>query len=190
MSGRGLIERRTRIFLGCEGESEQGYGKILQEFADDEGLHVHLVIRNLQPAGNPLALATKAVSLSGKETQKAPLAGKAILFDADGLGGSRESRVRGRKALKVLEQGGFIAVLQIPDYEGLLLRHFAGHGRDDPPPGKSMSKLKALWPAYHKNMSAADLRQQLSLEHVIRAAEVTTELRSLLQIIGLVPDET
>ena len=187
MSGRGLIERRTRIFLGCEGESEQGYGRILQEFADAEGLHVHLVIKNLQPAGDTLALANRAVSLSGKEAQRAPPAGKAIMFDADGLGASRE---RGRNALKVLKQEGFIAVLQRPDYEGLLLRHFAGHERDDPPLGNSMSKLKALWPAYHKNMSAADLRQRLSLEHVIRAAEVTTELRSLLQIIGLVPDET
>ena len=187
MSGRGLIERRTRIFLGCEGESEQGYGRLLQEFADDEGRHVHLVIRNLRPPGNPLVLANKAVRLAGKEAQKAPLAGKAIMFDADGLGASPE---RGRKALKVLEQGGFIAVLQRPDYEGLLLRHFAGHERDDPPPGKSMSKLKSIWPAYHKNMSAADLRQQLSLEHVFRAAEVTTELRSLLRIMGLVHDGT
>ena len=109
------------------------------------------------------------------------------MFDADGLGTSRE---RGRKALKVLEQGGFIAVLQRPDYEGLLLRHFAGHERDDPPPGKSMSKVKALWPAYHKNMSATDLRQQLSLEQVFRAAEVMTELKSLLRIMGLVHDGT
>lgn len=175
------------FFSAAKGESEQRYGRELQEFAEDGGLHVHLVIRNLQPAGSPLALATKAVRLAGEEAQRAPLAGKAILFDADGLGASCES---GRKALKMLEKGGFIAVLQRPDYEGLLLRHFAGHERDDPPRGESMSKLRALWPAYHKNMSAADLRQLLSLEQVIRAAEVTTELRSRLQIIGLVSDET
>lgn len=187
MSGRNLIEQRVRIFLGCEGESEQGYGRILQEFADDAGLHVHLVIKNLQPAGDPLSLARRAVRLSGNEARKASLAGKAIIFDADRLDGSTE---RGRKALKLLGQEEFIVVLQRPDHEGLLLRHFAGHEHDDPPSGHSMNRLKALWPEYHKNMSAADLRQQLSLESVIRVAEVAAELRLLLKAIGLVRDET
>ena len=93
-------------------------------------------------------------------------------------------------ALKLLEQEEFIVVLQRPDHEGLLLRHFDGHEHDDPPPGNSMNRLKALWPEYHKNMSAADLRQQLSLESVIRVAEIVTELRLLLKAIGLVNDAT
>lgn len=76
MSGRGLIARRIRIFLGCEGESEQGYGRTLQEFADEAGLHVHLVIKNLQPAGDPLSLARRAVTLSSKEARTASLTGK------------------------------------------------------------------------------------------------------------------
>ena len=70
MSGRVLVARRILTFLGCEGESEQAYGRILQEFADEAELHVHLVIRNLQPVGDPLSLARRAVSLSGKEARK------------------------------------------------------------------------------------------------------------------------
>ena len=76
MSGRGQIARRIRIFLGCEGESEQGYGRILQEFADDAGLHVHLVIKNLQPAGDPLSLAKKAVSLSLQRGSEERISGR------------------------------------------------------------------------------------------------------------------
>lgn len=72
----------------------------------------------------------------------------------------------------------------------MLLRRFAGHEQDDPPSGHSMNRLKALWPECHKNMSAANLRQQLSSVSVIRVADAATELRLLLKAIGLVRDET
>ena len=61
MNRRRIIERRARVFLGCEGESEQGYGAFLQRLADDNALHVHILAVNLQPAGDPLTLAEKAV---------------------------------------------------------------------------------------------------------------------------------
>lgn len=186
MSGRRHnIPRRKRIFLGCEGESEQGYGRLLQKFAKGEGLHVHLVIKNLQPAGDPLELARKAVLISERENRKARLAGKAVTLDADRLDDLPGSR---RDVLGLLESENFITVLQTPDHEGLLLRHFAGHEHDNPPPGDSMNKLNALWPDYRKNMSAADLKKQLSLEQVMRAAEKNVGLRSLLDIIGFVHD--
>jgi hypothetical protein len=49
MTGRRTIERRARIFLGCEGESEQGYGAFLQRLADAKNIKVHVVAVNLQP---------------------------------------------------------------------------------------------------------------------------------------------
>lgn len=182
MSGRRMIERRSRIFLGCEGESEQGYGVFLQRLADAAALNIHIVIKNLQPAGDPLALAQKAVLIFDKENQKAALIGKAIMLDADRLS---EAQDRGRQALELLARERFTTIWQRPDHEGLLLRHFAGHEHDDPQRGRSMQALQALWPGYHKNMAAADLQRGLTLEHVARAARVTPELMSLLRMIGL-----
>lgn len=37
MRGRRVIERRARVFLGCEGESEQGYGALLQRLVEANG---------------------------------------------------------------------------------------------------------------------------------------------------------
>lgn len=185
MRGRRTIERKSRIFLGCEGESEQGYGVLLQRLADRADLRIHIVIKNLQPAGDPLALAEKAVRQFSKDSQKAPFIGKAIMLDTDRLA---EPPDRGRRALELLEREQFTAVWQRPDHEGLLLRHFLGHEHDNPPRGRSMTALQAVWPDYRKNTAATDLQQQLTLAHVTRAAGVTPELMSFLFLIGLCND--
>ena len=182
MSRRRTIERRGRIFLGCEGESEQGYGVLLQRLADSAGLKIHIVIKNLQPAGDPLALAEKAVRQFDKERQKAPFIGKVIMLDVERLD---EPRERGRRALELLTREQFTAVWQRPDHEGLLLRHFPEHEHDDPPRGRAMAALQGVWPGYRKNTAAADLQRQLTLDHVSRAARVTPELNSFLRVIGL-----
>lgn len=182
MRGRRTIERRSRIFLGCEGESEQGYGVLLQRLADSEELKIHIVIKNLQPAGDPLALAERAVRQFEKESQKAPFIGKAILLDADRL---EEPRDRGLRALELLTREQFTAIWQRPDHEGLLLRHFSGHEHDNPPRGRAMASLRAVWADYQKNTAANDLQRHLTLDHVIRAARVTPELMSFLRLIGL-----
>lgn len=182
MSGRRIIARRARIFFGCEGESEQGYGAFLQRLADENSLHVRVLPVNLQPAGNPLALAEKAVKSFAREERKGGFIGKVILLDADKL---EEPPDRGQRALKLLKQEGFTTIWQRPDHEGFLLRHFAGHDMDDPPKGRSMTALQAVWPGYRKNMSADDLKKMLSISHVHRASGVITELRLILTLIGL-----
>ncbi len=179
---RRKIPRRERVFLGCEGESEQGYGALLRKLADEAGLNVHIVIKNLQPAGDPLALAQKAIQHFDKENRKAPFIGKAIMLDTDRL---TEPADRGRRALELLERKQFITVWQRPDHEGLLLRHFRGRERSDPPRGRSFAAIQAVWPGYRKNMAAADLAVRINLVDVQRAAGVTPGLFELLQLIGL-----
>ena len=181
MNTRRIIERRSRIFLGCEGESEQAYGTFLQKIADENGLSVHVLPVNLQPAGDPLALAQKAVRIYTQEVKKGGFAGKAILLDADRL---NEPPNRGKLALKLLADEGFTTIWQKPDHEGLLLRHFDGHMMDDPPRGSSMAALQMVWAGYHKNFAASDIKQTLSLPHVQRAASVIPALRTLLNMIG------
>jgi hypothetical protein len=181
MNGRPIIKRRARIFLGCEGESEQGYGAFLQKLADESGLSVHVLPVNLQPAGDPIALVEKAVKSYAREEKKGGFAGKAIVLDVDRLA---ELPDHGQRVLNLLTHEQFCAIWQRPDHEGFLLRHFAGHDQDDPPRGRSMAALQTVWPAYHKNMSAVDLKRTLSIAHVERAAAVIPELRVLLKLIG------
>lgn len=182
MRAKRMIQRRARIFLGCEGESEQGYGAFLQRIANANGLMVHILPVNLQPAGDPLALVEKAVKAYAKGEKKGRFAGKVIMLDADRCADPPD---RGRRAVDLLSEEGFTAIWQRPDHEGLLLRHFAGHDRDDPPRGQSLTALRAVWPNYHKNMAAVDLERSLSLDQVWRAANVIPELRALVTMIGM-----
>jgi hypothetical protein len=183
MNRRPRIERRARIFLGCEGESEQAYGAFLQRLADGCELRVHILPANLRPAGDPLALSEKAVKVFAAEEKKGGFAAKAILLDQDRL---EDHSDRGKRALNLLRIEGFITIWQRPDHEGFLLRHFVRHDRDDPPRGESMSALQSVWPSYRKNMPAAELMKTLSLTEVNRAAVVVPELRRLLELIGIV----
>ena len=124
------------------------------------------MVKNLQPAGDPLALAEKAVLLFDKENRKAGFAGKSVILDADRLA---EPADRGRRALELLARERFTTIWQRPDHEGFLLRYFPGHERDEPPRGTSMAALQALWPGYHKNMAAANLQRKLNLAQVCTA---------------------
>lgn len=184
MRGRRVIERRARVFLGCEGESEQGYGALLQRLVDASGANIHVVLVNLQPAGDPLALAKKAERKLAEEIRRGgPFVAQAVMLDTDRL---PELPDRGLEARAILARSEMIAIWQRPDFEGLLLRHFAGHEHDDPPRGRSLAALSALWADYHKNMSAAELQRRIRLDHVLRAAEVEPELAELLKRLKLI----
>lgn len=181
MNRRPNRARRRRFFLGCEGESEQAYGALLQRLADAAGLSVHIVAKNLQPAGDPFALADKAARVFTSEERKGRFAFKAILLDTDTL---VDVPAKGPEAQARLERDGFTAIWQEPNHEALLLRHFAGRERDQPQRDRTMAALRAQWPDYRKNMPAADLLRMLSLEHVLRAASVTPNLMLFLRRIG------
>ena len=58
---RPIIKPKTPIFLGCEGESEQAYGQLLNDLLQAEGRPVHLEVVNLSPgAGDPIARLRRA----------------------------------------------------------------------------------------------------------------------------------
>ena len=185
MSIRRTIPLRQRIFLGCEGKSEEGYGHFLQRLAVASKLKTHIQVRRLQPsAGDPRFLAKRAIQLVQEQEKgdRRRFHYKALILDADRLD---ELPDRGDSVFRLLEQEGFLAIWQRPDHEGLLLRHFPGHERDDPPQGASMNALHKAWPEYHKNMDAMALAKQFSLEDVQRVAKVLPELQDLLEAIGL-----
>lgn len=184
MTRRRVIERRKRVFLGCEGESEQGYGAILQRFSDAQDARCHLLPVILQPAGDPLALAKKAERKLAEEVRRGgPFIARAVMLDADRLS---ELPDGGAQARAILARNGIVAIWQRPDFEGFLLRHFPGHGNDDPPRGMSMQALRGVWGDYRKPMSAVELQKALGLDHVRQAAGIEPGLNELLRVLRLV----
>ncbi|MCC6863960.1 MAG: RloB domain-containing protein [Rhodobacteraceae bacterium] len=184
MTKRSKIEPQKRVFLACEGESEQGYGAMLQRLVNEKGIKVHLSIVKLQASGNPLKLAENAQrKLEEDITLGRKFTAQAIMLDTDGLDERSPDRV---EAQKILERSGIIAIWQRPDFEGLLLRHFSGHKNDAPPRGYSKDKLSAIWKDYKKPMSAIDLQKKIKLEDVLRAAKVEPNLAKLLEHLKLI----
>src|SRR5262245_19930881 len=81
---RPIIVPRMPIFFGCEGQSEAGYGALLNRLSREvPGLHIHIHVEILQPgAGDPHALVRRAVQkITDLERRREPFAHKAILLD-------------------------------------------------------------------------------------------------------------
>jgi hypothetical protein len=85
MRRRRAIPKRKRIFLGCEGESEQAYGRFLNNLAELSGVKVHVVTVNLQPAGDPHKLAIKAIDARKRLEREGGFVGAALMLDIDRL---------------------------------------------------------------------------------------------------------
>ena len=119
------IPVRRRIFLGCEGESEQGYGALLARLAEEAGLHLALQPVLLRPGGgDPLDLVSLAVDLSQRaEIKRGAFAVKAVLLDRDKLG---LSPARDQRLYPVAAAHGLQLIWQDPAHEAFLLRHLDG----------------------------------------------------------------
>ena len=88
---RPFIPQCRRVFLGCEGESERGYGGLIGRLLEEQRRDVHLDVVLLKPGGgDPLALVERAVKYIRENEQKrnAPYVHRALLLDADTLGRS------------------------------------------------------------------------------------------------------
>jgi hypothetical protein len=182
MKRRRAIPKRKRIFLGCEGQSEQAYGRFLNNLAELSGAKVHVVTVNLQPAGDPHKLAIKAMDARKRLEREGGFVGAALMLDIDRL---EELPDKGRRVREILIESELITIWQVPDHEGFLLRHFRGYEDSILPRGKSFDPLRAEWPTYHKNMAAMDLQRTLTIDHVRRAEKACTELTELLKAIGM-----
>lgn len=119
---RPQIPQRMPIFVGCEGQSEGGYAALLQGFAREQDVSVHLQIKILAPgAGDPLARVQKAIQEIEKlkRTRIAPEK-RFILLDEDQ---AIRDPDRARAARSTAESNGIHLVWQRPCFEAFLLRH-------------------------------------------------------------------
>jgi hypothetical protein len=144
------IPQRRRIFLGCERQSELGYGTLLARIARERAIHVHLDVQVLKPgAGDPLALIERAAQIiENIERRRDPFAVKAVLLDI----GSPQIVARARARARAAEVGIHHLIWQSPDHEAILLRHLPGCRDRRPPRGVSMGALLGEWAEYEKPM--------------------------------------
>jgi hypothetical protein len=179
------IQQRTRIYLGCEGPSEQSYGKRLNEIADAAGLSLALDCNILQPGGgDPLALIQLAARRIRQKTGKrGAFAQCAVLLDKDKLGQVRD---RDRQISALASKHKLWLIWQNPCHEAFLLRHFPNQATKQPQTSELAGQaLKKIWPAYRKGLPASDLAAMIDRNSIERIASVEEDFRVFLQKIGL-----
>jgi hypothetical protein len=183
-SRRTLIPQRRRVFLGCEGESERGYGARLGELLETVCQDVYLDVVLLNPgAGDPLALVERARQrIADTERKRERYAMRAILLDADKRGQVPE---RDAHLLKIAAEMKLTLIWQEPCHEALLLRHLE-NCRDLRPPTttQAMAQLTRHWPSYTKGLSAMRLAERIGLEELRRVQQVEKDLAAFLVEIG------
>jgi hypothetical protein len=182
---RVLIPQRIRIYLGCEGPSEQSYGKRLNQIADAAGLHLYLDNDVLQPGGgDPLELVKLAiVHIEQKRRKRGDFAHRAILLDRDKLSQNREWESR---ITRLAQQNQIHLIWQDTCHESFLLRHLEQQTPIRPPSTElALQALKRIWPEYEKGMPATKLAARIDLAAVLRASSVELGLATFLRQIGI-----
>jgi hypothetical protein len=177
------IPQRKRIYLGCEGASEQSYGKRLGEIADAAGLHLFLDC-DVLGGGDPLALVERAIrQIREKVSKRGAYAHRAILLDKDRQGQSPD---RDRQILPLTNKHKLCLIWQEPCHEGFLLRHLEGQQNARPVTSDlAVKALKGVWAEYQKAMPAIHLASRIDLDAVRRASLVEAALAVFLDQIGL-----
>lgn len=182
-----FIPQRKPIFIGCEGESEQGYAGFLQDLIHEAELHVHLNIEVLK-AGDPLARIELAIrKLAQLRKTRGTFNDKFVFLDTDQLALSAD---RAHRARELAAANNIRIVWQDPCFEAVLLRHFAEKTAQRPPTNQAVENaIRHEWPGYQKPMSRAELAKKIDRDSVARAASVEDDLMALLQCIGLMPTD-
>jgi hypothetical protein len=177
------VPPRQRIFLGCEGESERGYGAFLGEILQNDGYHVHVDTVLLKTGGDPLAIVELACHrVVENERKRGRYAIRAVLLDADRLGQTPARDVR----IEPIAAAAYLRLIwQRPSHEALLLRHLDGC-RDLRPASAALAEqeLTRRWPEYEKGMSAARLAARLGVRELRQALEVEHDLAAFLADLG------
>jgi len=140
------IRQRRRIYLGGEGESEQSYGKRLNEIADAAGLFLAMDCDLLQPGGgDPLALVQLALRhIRERIGKRGTFVHCAVMLDRDKLGQAPE---RDRQIQALANKHKLILIWQNPCHEAFLLRHLPDQAAKQPQTCELAARaLKKLWP--------------------------------------------
>jgi hypothetical protein len=182
---RPIIEPRIPMFLGCEGESEQGYGTLIARLLIESRESVYLRAELLRPGGgDPLALVECAIEriAQARKTRGTVYAVRGVLLDSDTRG---VSQIRDQQAVTLADENGIMLIWQDPCFEAVLLRHLDGcHALRPQTCAIAMTELRRRWPDYAKGLPAADLARRISRMEIERCAGVESELAAFLRAVG------
>ena len=180
-----IVPQRRRIFLGCEGDSERGYGALLRRLLEEQRCDVFLNVVLLKPGGgDPLALIQRAQRrlADSKRRGEPPYLHRAVLLDNDNLD---PSSGRAQELRALANELQIHLIWQSPCHEAFLLRHIGGCHRLRPPSTSlALSQLQQRWPGYEKGLSALQLAQRIGAEEIRRASHVEPDLAEFLRQIG------
>ena len=180
-----MIRPHRRVFLGCEGKSEFGYGGVLQQFLKSAGAHVHLDLVKLQPGGgDPLALVERARKLIDRHREHHDAYDShAILLDADllGIARDRDAQIEG-----LARSAKIVLIWQHPCHEAFLLRHLIGCGQLRPQTSAdAFAALRRRWPDYEKGLIKMQIAERIGEQQIRQAMAVEPELDRFLRSLGV-----
>ncbi|MGO8756997.1 MAG: hypothetical protein ACLQG3_02620 [Terracidiphilus sp.] len=177
------IPQRTRVYLGCEGQSEQSYGKRLNAIADALGLPLFLDC-DVLGGGDPLFLVELAVRhIHERVTKRGAFLHRAIVLDADKLGNAPE---RDARVASLAQKHRIHLIWQYPCHEGFLLRHLPNQGTMRPQTAElALEALKTIRPEYRKGAPAVELASWIDAKALRQAVTVEADLRNFLVQIDL-----
>jgi hypothetical protein len=184
---RQIIPQRTPVFLGCEGESEQAYGQLLNDLLRIAGRPVHIEVVTLNPgAGDPLARLRRAEQeITRRQQRRSEFRIKAILMDSDQIANDRPRYQAAEQLARAL---GIQIIWQEPCHEAVLLRHLQGCTQHRPPRQRDAEiALKRAWPDYDKPMTKSQLSRRIARDAIERVAAVEPSLRAFFRDITLLP---
>lgn len=176
------IRRRTRYFVGAEGESEQSLVKWIQELSEQRGLHIHLDCHPLGGGGYSTMLNT-AVVYRKRGLTKGSYKASFLLVDDDRAvtGDLSVDQLRARAA-----DQGLTLCCQTPNIEGLLCRMLPGRERTTLDATAARRQVQTLWPEYRKPADTRTLARKFSLEDLLRVAAVDEDVAALLRAISMI----
>jgi hypothetical protein len=177
------IPQRVRIYLGCEGQSEQSYGKCLNAIADTLGLPLSLDC-DVLGGGDPLFLVELAVRrIHERVAKRGAFLHRAIILDADKLGNAPE---RDARIASLAQKHRIHLIWQHPCHEGFLLRHLPNQETMRPQTSElALESLMRIRPEYRKGMPAMELASWIHVQALRRVAAVEVDMRDFLAQIGL-----
>ncbi len=179
-----MMVRRSPVFLGCEGESEQAYGQVLGDIVRQKLNSVHLeVVLIGEGAGSPLAKIKKAIKrIENLERTRSRFWRKALLIDSDL---AEINKPQANEAKQLADHNCIRLIWQTPCHEAFLLRHLPGCNQHRPPTSAiAKANLCAEWEEYTKPMNRLRLAKRLDESRIREAMSVEPELHSFLADIG------
>ena len=175
------VPRRTVIFIGLEGRSEEAFVRFLQRCCDGQKLSVHLSV-SVAGGGDSLAVVRHAGRCLERSVSRRDVSAKLVLLDADRVEEDRRAR---RDPATAADGLGLQLVYLRPNLEGLLYRFHAGHEARNVVAREALRALRSVWPEYRKPPTAGELSQRFTLADMRRAARHDPQLEQLLDVVGV-----